>query len=255
MSARGSNIALLKERLLNLLKAVNEISVSRAAELLNERKLKVMEAAFLLCKEGYASLRDEPGDMVISLESILVSSHRARITVEAPAITVVTAPPNILQELYRSNVTFVDTITVFRTLITEAEWEIFACFPFLQPTCISSLEPELYHACGRGVRFKLLTRPANEKASKAISMLTSIYRANPDLMLIRYFKPDDPRSQLHAKLLICDREKAYIGSANLNSRSVCSNFELGVVVRDKQIVDSLVKILDKVWENAEVSST
>ncbi|MCT9107875.1 DISARM system phospholipase D-like protein DrmC [Streptomyces mirabilis] len=45
---------------------------------------------------------------------------------------------------------------------------------------------------------------------------------------------------LHAKLIAADRHTAFLGSANLTSRALTDNIELGVVLRDPVVVGPLV---------------
>ena len=56
--------------------------------------------------------------------------------------------------------------------------------------------------------------------------------------------------QLHAKMILSDREAAYIGSANFTDTSLHYNFEMGVCVRDRVAVDRLHAVFDYVFEFA-----
>ncbi len=51
----------------------------------------------------------------------------------------------------------------------------------------------------------------------------------------RWYKPRSTLSSLHAKALVFDRERVYIGSANLDPRSVKLNTEIAVLVHSKKL--------------------
>lgn len=52
---------------------------------------------------------------------------------------------------------------------------------------------------------------------------------------------------LHAKLVIADGAKAYIGSENLTTNSLTKNREMGVIIDDKAIVAKLAQVAAKDW--------
>jgi phosphatidylserine/phosphatidylglycerophosphate/cardiolipin synthase-like enzyme len=53
---------------------------------------------------------------------------------------------------------------------------------------------------------------------------------------------------VHAKLIISDAKKAYIGSINFSSQSMDSNRELGIIITDKNILNSLLDTFNSDWE-------
>jgi len=48
------------------------------------------------------------------------------------------------------------------------------------------------------------------------------------------------RAALHAKLLAADEKIAVVGSANLTDRALVRNIELGIIVRDPEVVRRMV---------------
>lgn len=48
------------------------------------------------------------------------------------------------------------------------------------------------------------------------------------------------RAALHAKLIAADQEVALVGSANLTDKALASNLELGVILRDPDVVRRIV---------------
>lgn len=47
------------------------------------------------------------------------------------------------------------------------------------------------------------------------------------------------RAALHAKLLVADKRVALVGSANLTDKALASNLELGVIIRDPNVVQRI----------------
>jgi cardiolipin synthase len=64
------------------------------------------------------------------------------------------------------------------------------------------------------------------------------------------FRPKGDREDLHAKVIIVDRERALLGSANLTGRGLVANHELGVVLSGK-IARELSVALDKLVQSPD----
>jgi hypothetical protein len=56
---------------------------------------------------------------------------------------------------------------------------------------------------------------------------------------------------LHAKLVIADRHTALVTSANLTGGGLRKNFELGVIIREHQLVEELCAEFDRAWRDAQ----
>jgi putative cardiolipin synthase len=52
------------------------------------------------------------------------------------------------------------------------------------------------------------------------------------------------KSSLHAKCFVMDREKAFIGSLNLDPRSIVQNTEIGVVFKSSTVAGHIAEIFD-----------
>ncbi|MEU9340460.1 DISARM system phospholipase D-like protein DrmC [Streptomyces sp. NPDC048278] len=89
---------------------------------------------------------------------------------------------------------------------------------------------EIERAVDRGVRVDLLLEESTQ-ASTAFAAL-------PDHVHI--WHRTGTAGVLHAKLIAADRHTALLGSANLTDRALSDNIELGVVLRDPHVVESLV---------------
>lgn len=128
-------------------------------------------------------------------------------------------------------------------LFDEAESEIVIVSAYLIPT--PNLEGAVQRALARGVRVRMLT---NSIGSNNHLTAHSAYRNHIDTLLqhgaeIHEVRTDandrgqymtkpvaDKKLALHAKALIIDSDKVFIGSANLDPRSLRINTEMGFVI-------------------------
>jgi phosphatidylserine/phosphatidylglycerophosphate/cardiolipin synthase-like enzyme len=56
---------------------------------------------------------------------------------------------------------------------------------------------------------------------------------------------------LHAKLILIDNERAYVGSINLSASSFDENREVGIIVSQPEIVQRFLNIFETDWLKAE----
>lgn len=61
-----------------------------------------------------------------------------------------------------------------------------------------------------------------------------VYRSNTDY--------------IHSKVIIADKSKVYLGSANLTQKGLNQNYELGIFVNDKDFAFNLKRIIGKLIE-------
>lgn len=73
------------------------------------------------------------------------------------------------------------------------------------------------------------------------------YKARPALTRSerRWYRPRSALSSLHAKVIVFDRERLYIGSANLDPRSASLNTEIAVLVRSPRLAAQMVDFLEE----------
>lgn len=89
---------------------------------------------------------------------------------------------------------------------------------------------EIRRAVDRGVRVDLLLEESTQAAAA--------FAALPDHVHIWHRVGSS--GVLHAKLIAADRHTALLGSANLTDRALSDNIELGVVLRDRHLLEPLV---------------
>ena len=123
------------------------------------------------------------------------------------------------------------TIGVLTQLLAEAQRRVVISAPFMEPGHGLSAGPicdAVEFAVARGVKVDVIS---SEKSLKTLR-LEAFHPAN----LLRAFRPHanfaDPRFiGSHAKFCVADGTAAYIGSANLTSRGLSGQIELGVLIR------------------------
>jgi putative cardiolipin synthase len=114
----------------------------------------------------------------------------------------------------------------------------------------------------RGVNITVLT---NSLASTDVSIVHSgyanyrrqllrmgvtLYELNRNLtkeqqQVVKEGKLYESKSSLHAKAIIIDRSLVFIGSLNLDPRSVKQNTEIGIVIKSSEIADRMAMFFDK----------
>ncbi len=153
-----------------------------------------------------------------------------------------------------------EPVQVGRELVAEidrARQELWLISAYLIPTPV--LEEAIERAESRGVRVRILT---NSIASNNHLSAHSAYRNHLKQLLIagtevhelradakdrqRYIVSPvaDKSLSLHAKLMLVDNDTVYVGSANMDPRSLNINTEMGLLINSIQLNSALRQRLD-----------
>ena len=136
------------------------------------------------------------------------------------------------------------TADVFRRLFEAARFSIKIFSPYVDPTFTG-----LAQAARAPIQIvTTLKEGPRRRASPVLERF-----AQMKSMQVRYLHESRARAQmfqLHAKMILADRDFAYIGSANLTDTSLHYNFELGVVIDDRGLIDRLHAVFDYVFDFA-----
>jgi len=114
----------------------------------------------------------------------------------------------------------------------------------------------------RGVRVRILTNSLSSTDVSAVHagysryrkallrMGVELYELNKDLSKEEREKMKeggigDSRASLHAKAFVLDRKQVFIGSLNLDARSVIQNTEIGVVFESEEIAKTIADSFDR----------
>ena len=89
-------------------------------------------------------------------------------------------------------------------------------------------------ALARGVLVRAVINRFRDQPTEVVSRLTRLNEGYRNFEL--YSFESDPNEDLHAKVVVRDREEALIGSSNLSRRGFVANHELGVVVEGQAAV-------------------
>lgn len=82
----------------------------------------------------------------------------------------------------------------------------------------------------RGVQVKAVVNRLQEQPPDCVAALVALARTYQHFRLFDYCH-DDRDADLHAKLMVFDRDTAIVGSSNLSKRGLVTNQELGLVIR------------------------
>jgi cardiolipin synthase len=142
-------------------------------------------------------------------------------------------------------------------LINQSTKALALVSPYLDPGGIGTLLSPILAALNRGVSVKLFAHDAlniGTKTSYALEQLRteasrlrvrlSVYSAEAGNGKDRIDNP-----LFHAKLIICDGTKVLIGSANLTSFALGSNFEAGVLLGEPAAREALFMIDGMIQSN------
>ena len=133
-------------------------------------------------------------------------------------------------------------------IFDEADEEVLILSAYLIPS--AALEVAIERAFDRGVNIRILTNSIQSNNHLAAhsayrNHIRELMRGGADLHEVRidaqrrdryFFPPTDQKSMaLHAKALVIDRDKVFIGSANLDPRSLRINTEMGLLVESESL--------------------
>lgn len=142
-----------------------------------------------------------------------------------------------------------------RRMFFDAETIVRVANPYFDPS--PSIVGDIASMAGRGVETKILTRETESASQKLKTALNAVFeQIEPEdrhrLQVRDLYKEDDQTGHqahaTHAKIAIADQDVCYLGSANLTDTSLSSNFELGVLMRNKKTVGTAIDVFDAVFE-------
>ena len=95
----------------------------------------------------------------------------------------------------------------------------------------------------RGIRVRMIINRFTEQHPSVQGQLRQLRQQYPQLLILLSFVPPQEQADLHAKVIVVDRQQALIGSANLSLRGLVNNHELGVVV-EGTVVAEIARAVD-----------
>lgn len=94
----------------------------------------------------------------------------------------------------------------------------------------------------RDVRVRMIVNRFHTQPLLVQQQFAQLQRRFPGLLLLWSFVPDQEQADLHAKIVVVDRQQALIGSANFSRRGLANNHELGVIVTGAVAMDVIYAV-------------
>lgn len=139
-------------------------------------------------------------------------------------------------------------------LARNAESELLVVTPFFTRFGVDTFVDHLARATDRGVNVTLLTRDVaggGDNSGHVSQIFETVVESGKETNLsILEYASDHGR--LHAKTLITDRKKAYVGSANLTTYSLKNAIEIGLIV-EGSVVEDIVEFFALVEASMDTS--
>jgi len=197
------------------------------------------------------------------LRQIIYDAGIARHTIEQlqksdSQVDLVATLPDSLPLSPQTRQAILPLVAALHRLITDAEQEILILNPFFEHEGFDRLASALLAAAARGATITIVTRRLSDTTSinhqvlKELLLQACAQGLGKRFAFWEYQQVEGARMVLtsHAKVLVADGEKAYIGSANLTEYGMSRFLEIGVILEGVQ-VEHLKRILKAVLESEQ----
>lgn len=113
----------------------------------------------------------------------------------------------------------------------------------------SAIEQAIVNAGRRGVQvLVILPSPSSSSsASTGDSNSSGISTISQPGVQVK----EDPRLYMHAKMMLVDGQRAFVGSENISTASLENNRELGILVSDQNVVSTLQQTFQQDWGDSQ----
>lgn len=145
---------------------------------------------------------------------------------------------------------FGDLDQLIRQLVSSARTTLTVAAPYLSPAGMRGLKNAIGVAVQHGAAIRLVTSDLDGEGQRnrhAVRELVAGADGNRIRCRLRVLSATEALpSLLHAKVVIADRERGYLGSANFSWRGMESNLEIGVPLDRQQAeaVDDMISYLE-----------
>lgn len=142
---------------------------------------------------------------------------------------------------------FGDLDQLIRETIISAKSRLLVVAPYVSAAGMNLLRESLAVAVANGAWIRVLTGDLDANGALNRKALETLFRGDGGARLrerVRVLVCSDRLPVLfHAKLVIADAERGYIGSANVSASAMGENFEIGCALGAKQ-AESMDKLVD-----------
>jgi phosphatidylserine/phosphatidylglycerophosphate/cardiolipin synthase-like enzyme len=126
-----------------------------------------------------------------------------------------------------------------RQLCASATKQLFLVAPYLSCAGLELLRPAIATSAQNGAWIRLLTSHLNQNSGANRRALNTLLNGNEGALIrnkLRILVATDKLPALvHAKIILVDHARGYLGSANLSQSALDQNFELGVALSENQV--------------------
>jgi cardiolipin synthase len=142
--------------------------------------------------------------------------------------------PNLIVSPINSRAAFMKLISsAHHTLLIEAE-----------ELNDNSIEQAIAIAAHNGVHVQVIVPYASSTSTDTNSAGESVLK-DGGAQVAR-----DPRLYMHAKIIVVDGKIAFVGSENISTQSLDSNRELGIIVSDSTVLQTLQQTFQQDWSDS-----
>ena len=107
------------------------------------------------------------------------------------------------------------------------------------------IEQALANAEQHGVKVQvILPSPSGSGSSSNSNGIATIKQGGVQVR-------EDPRLYMHAKIIVVDGQKAFVGSENISTQSLDQNRELGILVSDAGVLHTLEQTFQQDWGDSQ----
>jgi len=130
--------------------------------------------------------------------------------------------------------------------LSQAQKEVLICSPWITHL-VDELSNFKKKEGDKRIKLKIITRLVKEDIKRGITDLEKFRVLKNDFGAeIRY------NNNLHAKMIIIDNLVAIISSANLTKKGMNVNYEAGVSLKNKEMVERSSQFFNDVWKESEL---
>lgn len=132
--------------------------------------------------------------------------------------------------------------TAFNTLIASARHTLLVTGEEMQD---SGIEQDLATAARRGVKVQvILPAPGGSSSDSNADGIVTIKQAGVEVR-------EDPHLYMHAKIFVVDGQTAFVGSENISAQSLDKNRELGIIIADNNVINTLQQTFQQDWNGSQ----
>jgi len=138
--------------------------------------------------------------------------------------------------------------SALRDILQESRQEVLLCAYSLSGGAGEILD-EFENCLKRGIKFTGVVNRFKQQPKEIQDYILSL---NSAYNYCNFYDFNHPSEELHAKLVVVDRRIALVGSANISMRGMERNYELGILLKDRE-VGTIADCIDKMLTFQTVS--